>query len=139
MTDPSNSSAGAEQVKKDPLILDPAALNRLREWGGDALLGRMVSLFLELGPERVGSLSGALADGDLEVLERTAHSLKSSAGNVGALRLSSDAARLETAAREARSGGGQETLTELVEALGRSWKETSHALERVLPSTADSE
>ncbi len=139
MTDPSNPGAGAEPTPETPVVLDPAALDRLKEWGGDALLGRMVSLFLELGPERVATLTEALSAGDLEVLERTAHSLKSSSGNVGALRLSADAARLETAARAARPDNAQETLTELVAAIGRSWEETSHALERVRPPGADSE
>ncbi|TVR62661.1 MAG: Hpt domain-containing protein [Gemmatimonadales bacterium] len=139
MTDSSTRGAGDPQSQGAPVILDPAALDRLREWGGDALLGRMVSLFLELGPERVGSLSGALSDGDLELLERTAHSLKSSSGNVGALRLSAAAAELESAARGARAGEGQETLTELVEAVCRSWEQTSQALERAVPAQGESE
>lgn len=117
-------------------LLEHAALERLREWGGDALLGRMVSLFLELGPQRVETLTQALSDGDLEVLERTAHSLKSSSGNVGASRLSARAAELETAARTAGQGGSREGLTELVATIGRSWEETAEALGRALPPGA---
>ncbi len=138
-------NAGGERSNGEPVkgpdtpLLEHAALDRLREWGGDALLGRMLSLFLELGPQRVETLIQALSDGDLEVLERTAHSLKSSSGNVGAVRLSAQAAELEAVARTARQGGSREGLTELVATIGRSWEETAEVLGRALPPEADPE
>ena len=68
----------------DPEIIDPAALARLEEWGGTKLSNEIMRLFLENGPTRMDQVRSALTGTDLEVAERGAHSLKSSAANVGA-------------------------------------------------------
>jgi HPt (histidine-containing phosphotransfer) domain-containing protein len=79
-------------------LLDPAAFQRLREWGGDALLGKIVALFLEHAPTRLGEVEGGAMAEDLQRIERGAHALKSSAANVGGVALQQLASRLETAA-----------------------------------------
>lgn len=81
-------------------VLDPAAFERLREWGGDKLLGRIVALFLEHAPERLAEVEAGAAEGDLHRIERGAHSLKSSSANVGGLALQDVASRLEAAAED---------------------------------------
>lgn len=68
-------------------LLDPGAFVRLREWGGDTLVGKMVDLFLKNAPERMEEVRSGVAEGDPHRAERGAHSLKSSAGNMGAERL----------------------------------------------------
>ena len=67
----------------DPTIIDPAALKRLEDWGGASLSKEIVRLFLENGPTQVDQIRGAMDGEDLDVPERGAHSLKSSAANVG--------------------------------------------------------
>jgi two-component system, sensor histidine kinase and response regulator len=79
-------------------LLDPAAFQRLREWGGDALLGKIVALFLEHAPTRLEEVEGGAAAADLHRVERGAHALKSSAANVGGVALQDLASRLEVAA-----------------------------------------
>lgn len=74
--------------------LDRAALERLRRLGGERLLREMVQLFLQLGPERMASATS----GSLEAAERACHSLKSSAGNLGAHALQAAAGGAEDAA-----------------------------------------
>jgi HPt (histidine-containing phosphotransfer) domain-containing protein len=69
----------------DPNIIDKAALERLEEWGGTKLSTEIVKLFLENGPARMDQIREAIDGDDLDVPERGAHSLKSSAANVGAL------------------------------------------------------
>ena len=84
----------------DPTIIDPAALERLEGWGGVKLSREIVRLFLDNGPTRVEQIREALNGEDLEVPERGAHSLKSSAANVGAQQLRNLASELELAASE---------------------------------------
>ena len=79
-------------------LLDPSAFQRLREWGGDALLGKIVALFLRHAPTRLEEVEEGAAEADLDRIERGAHSLKSSAANVGGVALQDLASRLEMAA-----------------------------------------
>ena len=64
--------------------LDISALERLRKLGGDALLSRMVDLFISHAEPAIEEASAGAASGDFEAVRRAAHSLKSSAGNLGA-------------------------------------------------------
>jgi len=66
---------------------DPEALERLRRFGGDKLLGDMILLFLEAVPQRLASARAGLTRGDLHVAEHELHAIKSSAAQLGALRM----------------------------------------------------
>jgi len=80
----------------EPVVLDPAALARLREWGGEKLLSQMIRLFLENSPSRMDQIrAGARQGGDIGEAEQGAHSLKSSAANLGAEELRGLAAAME--------------------------------------------
>jgi len=79
-------------------VLDEGALARLRDWGGDKLLGQMIRLFLENAPTRMDQIRAGASDGVIEEAEKGAHSLKSSAANVGALTLRGLAAEIERSA-----------------------------------------
>jgi HPt (histidine-containing phosphotransfer) domain-containing protein len=96
----------------DVPVLDEGALARLDDWGGAKLRRQMVRLYLENARTRLAQLDeGLAAGGVLETAELAAHSLKSSAANVGLMRVSTLAGRIETAtevgdveaAREARA------------------------------------
>jgi len=114
-------------ISRDPVIslaelrgLDPAALAahvrtifaearvasqlaRLEELGGTAFVREMVGLFLDTTPQRLQAARDGLATGNLEAVERAVHSLKSSAGNLGADEVQDLAGRIEPLA-EARQG-----------------------------------
>ena len=122
-------SSAEEAAEPDDRLVDPAALDRLRSWGGDVLLGRMITLFEELAPERVEALEDGLAAGDLERVERAAHSLKSSAGNLGADELRRQAGRVE----EAAAKGDSARMDGLVGELLKCCRETTAALRRLHP------
>jgi len=81
-------------------IIDPQALERLREWGGDKLAGQMVRLFLKNSGARMDQIRTGVEGSDLVEAERGAHSLKSSAANIGAESLRTLATRMESAALE---------------------------------------
>jgi HPt (histidine-containing phosphotransfer) domain-containing protein len=79
-------------------IIDPAAHERLLEWGGSELLNAMVGLFLEHAGERMERISSGLEAAEASAVEHGAHSLKSSAANVGAERVRSLAQEVENLA-----------------------------------------
>jgi two-component system sensor histidine kinase RpfC len=67
---------------------DPEALERLRRFGGAKLLRDMISLFLEAMPQRLAAARRGLSRGDAHAVEHELHALKSSAAQLGALRMS---------------------------------------------------
>ncbi|MDX1622652.1 MAG: Hpt domain-containing protein [Gemmatimonadota bacterium] len=114
-----------------PEDVDPAGLERLRRLGGEALASKMVALFSELGEDRIAAARAAVADGDLETLERAAHSLKSSAGNVGAVRLQEQAQRVESGAERARdAGAGTAALEREIAEMANAFAAARDRLER---------
>lgn len=71
-------------------VLDSAALasiRRLNPAGYPALLERLVVAYLKSSDQAVAMLGEALVNGQREELGKIAHRLKSSSGNVGAIRL----------------------------------------------------
>jgi HPt (histidine-containing phosphotransfer) domain-containing protein len=66
---------------------DPEALERLRRFGGHKLLGDMITLFVRGVPQRLGAARSGLARGDCRVVEHELHALKSSAAQLGAMRM----------------------------------------------------
>lgn len=106
-------------------VIDADALERLEEWGGGDLVLQLVGIFLEHTPERVGQIRTGLEETDLEVTERGAHSLKSSAGNLGARRLERVAARIE----EHASRGELEAAADLLDDLESAYGEARTSLE----------
>jgi HPt (histidine-containing phosphotransfer) domain-containing protein len=105
-------------------VLDAEALERLRGLGGESLVQRMIALFLEHAPERASAAVSALAAGHVEDVERAAHSLKSTAANLGTLRLRSLAERIERTAADHGDG-----LADLVAQIMASVEEAAHALQ----------
>lgn len=68
-------------------VLDPAVLERLRQLAlpGEAeVLTEILTTFLEDVPQRIDRLRNASAAGNIQEVRRVAHSLKGSAGNIGA-------------------------------------------------------
>ena len=112
----------------DPTIIDPAALQRLEDWGGTSLSKEIVRLFLENGPTRVDQIRGAMDGDDLDAPERGAHSLKSSAANVGAQLLQKVASELELAA----SVGDVNRVRDLLPNLEQAFAQAAQELEVIV-------
>lgn len=77
---------------------DTSAIARLERIGGAKLVRQMIGLYLDNGPARVQSILDGVAADDAARVELAAHTLKSSAGNVGAVHLQHTAQLVETAA-----------------------------------------
>jgi len=107
----------------DSQIIDPQALERLREWGGEKLAGQMVRLFLKNSGTRMDQIRSGVASSDLQEAERGAHSLKSSAANIGAETLRTMATRMESAALDDSVDDARALLPQLESAYDNAMKE----------------
>jgi len=103
-----------------PDTLDPAALNRLRTWGGEKLLQEILAIFIANSPARMDQIRSGLEGDDPKEVERGAHSLKSTAANVGATRVQLLSTEFEDIAGSGRIDGLRERLPELEEAYARA-------------------
>jgi HPt (histidine-containing phosphotransfer) domain-containing protein len=93
--------------------IDPAALDRLREWGGEKLLREMLRLFLDNSPVRMEQIRAGVASGTAREVEQGAHSLKSSAANLGARALRDVCAEMEERAHAEDVEGVEELAPRL--------------------------
>ena len=93
--------------------LDPVTIESLRDLGesiGQDLLSEVSRLFLDRGEVRLDGMREGIAQEDLSAVERWAHSLKGSAGTLGAMDLSSLCADLERLAASGCSTGADQQL-----------------------------
>ena len=74
--------------------LDPAAIERLCRLGGEKFAGEMIDLFGSFGGKKIAEARQARQTGNLTALAEAVHPLKSSAGNVGAVRVQELAAQI---------------------------------------------
>lgn len=81
--------------KAHDAVGDVDALKRLERFGGLKLREELTTLFLQEAPIRIASARVALAAGDIDAVRAMAHMLKSSAGQMGALRVQIICERLE--------------------------------------------
>jgi CheY-like chemotaxis protein/HPt (histidine-containing phosphotransfer) domain-containing protein len=86
----------------DPL--DRKAIEQLRELGGDELLLELTQMFVDKAATDLTSLKGLVEEGDAHSVERVAHALQGSAGNMGAMKMASICSELQDA-------GASEDLT----------------------------
>jgi len=107
------------------LDLDSSAIIRIRRIGGDPLVAKMIASFLDHAPNRIESARRGGLAGDLGMVARAAHSLKSTAANVGASRLQRICTELETAA----AGMDEAGVAHLLEQLGPAFERARKGLE----------
>ena len=88
-----DDSAATADEATDPL--DRGVLQGLRELGDADLLSELVDLFLEDAPPQLEALRGAVEGGDASSVERVAHALKGSCGNMGAAQMAAICAELQ--------------------------------------------
>ena len=100
--------------------VDTKALERLRQLGGNELVLKMIDLFSSHAQSIVTQALAAFNAGDLEGVERAAHSIKSSAGNVGAVEVRQLAERIEEAAHMGDTSILQGLVTGLEHAFRRA-------------------
>ncbi len=105
--DHTNAASGAEMIYN-------SVLEDLRALGGcedPGLLQELIDLFLDDAPRRLDEMHLGLSEGDFALMQRSAHTLKSSSANLGAVRLSGICKDMEFAARD-QDGAAYEALIE---------------------------
>lgn len=112
----------------DSPVIDRDALDRLEEWGSAELIGRMIRIFLDHAPTRIDEIRNGVSGGEIRETEMGAHSLRSSAGNLGATRLRDLCARIEDLAEE----GDAERAGALVPEVEEAHREATEALTDIL-------
>ena len=118
----------AETPVLDSTVID--ALRALTPPGEPDVLVEVLNLFLVEMPPRMLRLRNAWAAGDIQEAQRTAHSLKGSAGNIGARRLFEVCSQLEEQARPGTLPGARH----LVAALGAEFDKVEAEIRRLLAS-----
>ena len=116
----------------DSQVIDPQALERLKEWGGEKLAAQMVRLFLKNSGTRMDQIRTGVSTDDPEETERGAHSLKSSAANIGAEHLRTLATRIESASLNQDLDGMKTLLPEIEGAYAEAMDEL-RSLEQDMP------
>ncbi len=104
-------------------IINLDSLARLEGLGGPKLVNEMIRLFIENAPARMDQIRTVLDDGGVDQPERGAHSLKSSAANVGAEHVRGIADEIELAASAGEVRRVRELLPVLEEAFAAALKE----------------
>ena len=100
---------------------DPAAIERLLKLGGPKFTLEMIDLFGSYGAKKIAEARQARQAGDLAALADAAHPLKSSAGNVGAVRVQELAAQVEVSARGQQGDQAVAQFDELERAFAEAW------------------
>ena len=99
--------------------LDPAVLAGLRELGDAELLAELAGMFFDDAASRLEDLRQAVAEGDAGAVERVAHTLKGSSGNIGAARMAAICAELQGVGSSGDLARAGELLGRLEEEFGR--------------------
>ncbi len=120
---PSRPSRGEDGQTRDAAsdAIERSAIEQIRalQTEGVDILSRVIEIYLAESPSLLARLDRTIAAGDGPELWRTAHSLKSSSGNLGARRLSHLCRELETMGRNATLGGASEVLAEVQKEFAR--------------------
>ena len=123
MTEPTSPAAENDELLP---ATDDASLERLRRFGGGKLLGEMIALFVSAAPERISAARAGVAARDAHATEQAMHSLKSSAAQLGALRMQRLCEQAETLAR----AGSVDQIAALVQNLEEEFPRVQSWLER---------
>jgi HPt (histidine-containing phosphotransfer) domain-containing protein len=112
-------------------VLDPGVVESLRQLtppGEADVLGEILNLFLDEVPKKIHSLRSAVTAGDAMQVQRIAHSLKGSSGNIGARAMYDVCRQLDDRAKS----GELARLQPLVEALGAEYRKVETAIGKLL-------
>lgn len=114
-------------------VLDPAIIDTLRQLtvpGEPDVLTEVLKLFLEEAPTRIEKLRNAWAARDIQQVQRIAHSLKGSAGNIGASALFEICKQIDSSGK---SGVVVDTGS-LIDALGSEYGKVEEEIRRLTAS-----
>lgn len=103
-------------------VLDPEVIDSLRQLsapGEPDALREVLLLFLDDVPRRMARLNASYEDGNAIELQRAAHSLKGSSGNIGARRMFDVCRQLDERGHAADFDGARPLLASLAQEYAR--------------------
>jgi HPt (histidine-containing phosphotransfer) domain-containing protein len=107
-----------EAMKEDNTAEELQTLNwdslQERLMGDKELIVEVLKVFLDDAPKQLADMKDALPEKNMEKACDAAHSLRGSAGNIGAERLHSIARQIEKAARDGNAQKTESLLTEIM-------------------------
>jgi HPt (histidine-containing phosphotransfer) domain-containing protein len=115
----------------NPDVLDPAVVDSLRQLtppGEPDVLGEVLRLFLDEVPRRVARLKAAWDARNAGELQRAAHSLKGSSGNIGAHHMYEICKQLD----ERGTAGDFNGARHLIDALDEEYTRVEAEIHRLL-------
>lgn len=115
-------------------VLDPSVLDGLRKLttpGEPDVLEDVLRMFLQEVPQRMDKLRIALAAGNIEEVHRAAHSLKGSAGNIGAQSLFAVCKTLDDVSK----AGDLVAAADLVDAVGVEFGKVEAEIHRLMKTS----
>jgi HPt (histidine-containing phosphotransfer) domain-containing protein len=98
---------------------DGAALENLRELGGDEFLAEVIDTFVADAPTLLETLRRSLEEGETEELRRSAHTLKSNGATLGAEPFAELCRELEQRAKDGRLGDADSLVASIEQEYGR--------------------
>ncbi len=114
-------------------VLDQTVIESLRELtppGEPDVLAEVLTIFLQEVPPRIERVRASLAAGNIVEVQRAAHSLKGSAGNIGARALYDICRQVDDKGRSGDLSG----LTTLVDALTSEFDKVEVEIHRLMNS-----
>jgi two-component system, sensor histidine kinase and response regulator len=115
-----DASASREDSEENPLDRSVfAGLRELQDEGEPDILNELIELFLTDVPPQLAALREAVEAGDAHSVERIAHTLKGSCGNMGAVRMEAICAELEEIGRSEDLATAPVRISKLEEEFGR--------------------
>lgn len=127
----SRTALEAQPSRAEEAVIDLAVLDSLRaidESGGNGLAKEVVGLFVRDAAKSWSQVQSAAAASDATALAKAAHTLKSSAANVGAVQLADGCRKIEALAREGR----MPDALAWVEPTGRAHRNATARLQQLL-------
>ncbi|MGZ0189085.1 MAG: Hpt domain-containing protein [Alphaproteobacteria bacterium] len=96
-------------------IVDQDAIAAIRKLSadGDAMVNRVIDIFMSSSPALKNEMQTAMAEGDIMAASRHAHALKSACHNVGSMELPAMLGDIETLAKASDLGGMRAAAKEI--------------------------
>ncbi len=91
-------------------LIDPKTWEELKSMTDSAFLVELIDVYLSDSPDLIQRMRTGLVEGNIEVVRRAAHSLKSNSASFGASRLTGAARDLEMLAKSGTLDGGAAML-----------------------------
>lgn len=114
-------------------VLDMSIVEELLSFADDGdpeLLVDLIRMFLDDGPAKVRAITEGLEEADFDKVERAAHSLKGTSGNLGAKHLQDSCEAMQLASR----GHELDVVRELTPQIVSHYADAEVALQKLLSS-----